>query len=207
MSEIQAYALTSLERLKQRLQITDVKNDAVLERIINGATGYIERHCNRRFKKTTYTNEVHTVHARGQDSIMLRQSPIVTLTSVQYRAGTPSSPSWTSFSADEYELMGDGKSAIVRIYGGVPFGTNAVRATYDAGFLVDFTAVNDITKHTLPDELSDMCERIATKLWKRRESEGKAQEAFEGSSVTWETLLTEEDKDVLEMHTRLPEFV
>lgn len=207
MAEIQPHALTSLARLKQRLTITSVDLDPVLERIINAATGYIEKHCNRRFKKTTYTNEVHTVHARGQDMIALKQVPVVTLTSAQYRAGTPSSPSWTSFIADEFELVEDGKSGLIRIYGGVPYGTNSIRFTYDAGYLIDFTDPTNPSLHTLPDELSDMCERIAVKLWKRRESEGKAQEAFEGGSVTWETLLTGDDQDILDQYARMPEFV
>jgi hypothetical protein len=207
MAEIQPYALTSLARLKDRLTITDTTKDAALERIINGATGYIERYCNRRFKRTTYTNEIHSVHGRAQDSIALDQIPVISISAAEYRAGTPSTPNWTAFIADQYEIEGSGKSGLVRIYGGVPHGTNSVRFSYIAGYLIDFTAITDITKHTLPDELSDICERIATKLWKRREAEGKAQESFESSSVTWETLLTADDKEILDLYKRLPEFV
>lgn len=207
MAEIQPYALTSLARLKDRLTITDTAKDAALERIINGATGYIERYCNRRFKRATYTNEVHSVNARGQDCVALEQIPVISISAAEYRAGTPSTPNWTSFIADQYEIRGNGKSGLVQIYGGVPYGTNSTRFTYIAGYLIDFTAITDTTKHTLPDELSDICERIATKLWKRREAEGKSQESFESSSVTWETLLTADDKEILDQYKRLPEFV
>lgn len=207
MAEIQAYALTSLKRLKARLNITATEKDATLEQMINAATGYIERYCNRRFKKSTYTNEVHTVHARGQDMVALRQAPVVTLTAAQYRAGTPSTPSWTSFIADQYEIAGDGKSGIVRIYGGVPYGTNAVRFSYEAGYLIDFEKVTDPTYHTLPDEIVDICERLATKLWKKRDSEGQSQSSFEGGSIIWEELMTSGDKEILNQYVRVPEFI
>lgn len=207
MAEIQAYALTSLARLKDRLTITDTTKDAALERIINGATGYIERYCNRRFKRTTHTNEVHTIHARGQDLLSLKQIPVISISALEYRAGTPATPSWTGFTTDQFEISGDGSAGLVRVYGTVPFGTNSVRATYIAGYLIDFTAITDITKHTLPDDLSDICERIATKLWKRREAEGKTQESFESSSVSWGELLDSNDKEILDQYKRLPEFV
>jgi Phage gp6-like head-tail connector protein len=206
-TQLQTYALTNLARLKDRLTITETTKDAALERIINGATGYIERYCNRRFARATYTNEVHNVNGRDQDYVSLRQVPIVSISSFQYRAGTPSTPSWTSFIADQYEIAGDGLAGLVRVYGGVPYGTNAIRATYIAGFLIDWDNITDITKHTLPDELSDICERIATKLWKRREAEGKTQESFESSSVTWGELIDAGDKEILDKYVRLPEFV
>lgn len=207
MAEIQPYALTSLARLKNRLQITESAQDAVLERLINSATGYIERYCNRRFLRGTYTNEVHSVNARGQDSVALEQIPVISISSAQYRAGTPGTPNWTSFITDQYEIRGNGKSGLVQIYGGVPYGTNSVRFTYVAGYLIDFTKVTDITFHTLPDDLADVCERIATKLWKRRDAEGKLQEALEGSSVSWGEILTAEEKEILDTYKRLPEFV
>jgi hypothetical protein len=206
MAELQAHALTSLPRLKARLSITDTGFDSVLERMINASTGLIERHINRRLKEATYTNEVYSVANRGTDTIALNQIPVTVLTSAAYRAGTPSTPSWTAFTTDQYELMNDGASGIVRIYGGVPYGTNAVRFTYTAGFKINFDAIANPAEHTLPEEISDLCERIATRMFKKREAEGKSQEAFEGSSVTWSSLLEDSDKDILAPYLRLPVF-
>ena len=206
-SELQPHALSNLQRLKGRLQITNTENDAVLERMINGATGYIERYCNRRFKRATYTNEVHNVVGSAQDSILTRQIPVISIASMQYRAGTPATPSWTSFTTDQFEIAGDGMAGIVRVYGGISRGTNNVRLTYTAGFLIDFANITDSALHTLPDEISDLRERIATKLWKKRDGEGKQQSSFDGASVTWENLISESDKEVLDKYVRLPEFV
>lgn len=204
------YALTTKGRVKDRLIITGVNFDTIIERLISSATDFIERACNRRFKRTTYTNEVYQVRGAptqaGSKYIFLKQSPVSTLTALQYRAGTITSPSWTNFLANNFELVEDGTTGIIAVYGGVTSGINQVRATYDAGYLIDFANAGSAT-HTLPFDLSDLCERLVTKLYKRKESEGRQQEAYEGGSVSWKSLLDEEDKETIARHTRPPQFV
>lgn len=201
------YALTTKTRVKDRLTITGTNFDALLDRLISATTDFIEGECGgRRFKKTTYTSEIYSVHARKQEYILLKQAPVSVLTSAQYRAGTPSTPNWTNFIADEFELLEDGKSGLVRIYGGAPYGVNAVRFTYDAGYLIDF-ASEVPPNHTLPQDLTDLCERLVIKLFKKRESEGKQSEGFEGGSVTWKELLDESDQAIIARYRRLPAFV
>ena len=205
-TELTTKALTSLPRIKARLTITNADHDSVLERLIMGATDFMQGYCNRTFLRQTYTSEVYSPPARGMDLIALKQVPVISISAAQYRAGTVSSQNWTAFTADQYELQNDGAAGILRIYGGVPYGTNSVRFTYIAGYLIDFTAPAGAT-HTLPFDLSDLCERIVTKLWKRREAEGKTQESFEGSSVTWAELISADDKLILDRYRRTPAFV
>lgn len=205
---VYSYALTTQQRVKDRLAITGTNFDTLFLRLINAVTDFTEGECGgKRFLKTTYTNEVYSVHARKQEYVLLRQAPVSVLTSAQYRAGTPSTPNWTNFIVDEYELLEDGKSGLVRIYGGVPYGTNAVRFTYDAGYLINFANAGDNSTHTLPADLTDLAERLITKLFKKRESEGKAVESFEGGSVTWRELLDESDQAIIARYRRLPAFV
>ena len=47
-----AYALTSLQRVKDRLGLTSSGFDSLLERLINASTDLIESYCGRRFKET-----------------------------------------------------------------------------------------------------------------------------------------------------------
>ncbi len=202
-----AHALTTQQRIKDRLAITGANFDSLFLRLINAVTDFIEGECGgRRFLETVYTSEVYSVHARKQEYVLLKQSPVSVLTSAQYRAGTPSTPNWTSFIVDEYELLEDGKSGLVRIYGGVPYGTNAVRFTYTAGYKIDFPNFGTAT-HTLPADLTDLCERLVTKLFKKREAEGKAVENFEGGGATWKELLDESDQAIIARYRRLPAFV
>ncbi len=189
------------------MAITNADHDIVLERLINGVTDLIEGNLNRKLKKATYSNEIYSVYAPRQEMFGLKQIPVITLTNAQYRAGTISSPSWTSFITDEYELVGDGKSGIVKIYGGVKEGVNVVRFTYDAGYLIDFDNTTDTEKHTLPFDLSELAERLVVRTFKRRDSEGKTSEGFEGAQVQWGAILDDEGKEILNRYRRVPTFV
>lgn len=204
-----AYALTTVQRVKDRLAITTTGHDTLLQRLINSATDFIESQTNRRFKETTYTNEVYSLYGAKQDMVFLRQIPVTALTSAQYRAGTPSNPQWTNFIADEFELVDDGKSGIVKFYSvlGIPRGINNVRFTYTAGYKINFANAGDMTTHTLPADITDLCERLVIRWFKRREAEGRLNEGFEGGSVNWAQELASEDKQTIARYHRQPAFV
>lgn len=199
-------ALTTVARVKARLSIDNASLDTLIERLIMGVTDHLESLCNRKFAETTYTNEVYSVHSRGIDMLALKQTPVTALASLQYRAGQPSVPAWTSFGINEYELMNDGKSGLIRIYGGIRGGVNTMRATYTAGYKIDWT--NPTTaSHTLPFDVSDMAERLVTKRLKKRDHEGKLNESFDGGTVTWDAFVDKDDREIVNRYTRLPSFV
>lgn len=204
--QLYAQALTTQSRIKARLGITVSGFDTLFISLINAMTDRIEGECNRKFLSQTYTNQVYSVRERGMRYLSLENIPVTTLTTVEYRAGTPSNPAWTAFIADQYELVEDGRSGLVRIYGNLPYGTNAVRATYVAGYLFDFTNFGSAT-HTLPADLTELCERMVVKAFKRRDSQGKTTESFEGSTVAWSYDFDEIEKSVLADYKRLPAFV
>lgn len=200
-------ALTNLERVKTRLGIDNAKNDTLIERLIMGVTDHLESLCNRKFGEATYTNEVYSVPNSSMDMLALKQTPVTTLTSLSYRLGTPSAPAWTPYLVDDYELINDGKSGLVRVYGGIYRGSNTIRATYTAGYKIDFGFPTDTTKHTLPFDLSDLAERLITKRLKKREHEGKLNESFDGGTVTWDAFIDAGDREIVNRYTRLPSFV
>src|SRR5580692_1717351 len=84
------WALTNLQRVKDRLQITNNDSDAVLTRIINSTTDNIERMCGKasfdggsnaiHFVQSLYINEVYTVAGKRQEKIVLRGSPVLNAT-------------------------------------------------------------------------------------------------------------------------------
>ncbi len=208
--QVYTYALTTLQRVKDRMKITSTDGDSVLQRLINSATDYIESNCGRRFMRSTYMNELHSLRGNGEEYLTLRQWPVTALSAFEYRAGSPSNPSWTAFLPDQFELVEDGASGLVRVYGALgPFfysGTNAIRATYTAGYLFDWSNFGSAT-HTLPADLTDLCERMVVRWWKKREHEGKRSEGIKDSSVTWSDLIEPQDADVIARYSRLPEFV
>ena len=201
---ILAYALTTVARVKTRLTITVNNHDTPLLYLINSVTDFIEGECNRRFKETTYTNEVYS--PQGGRFIVLKQSPASSVTSVQYRVGLKSNPTWTDFNADDWELMEDGQSGMIETCG-LLHGTNLFRVTYVAGYKINFTNYGDNNTHTLPADITDLCERLVVRWFKRRESGGKQSEGLQGGSINWKDELDSEDKTTLARYKRIPNFV
>lgn len=126
---------------------------------------------------------------------------IIGLVSVQYRAGTPSNPTWTGFITDQFELVGDGKSGLVRVYGNL-YGMNNLRATYWAGYLIDFTHEGDPTQHSLPYDLTELAERLVIRAYKRRDAEAEKTVSGPQSSVTWADFVDDIDIEVIDRYSR-----
>lgn len=207
--QVVPYALTTKTRVKDRLAITVADHDTLLDRLISAATDFIEAETGRRFKETTYsgaTAEVHSLPGNFQDYLLLKNAPVSSITLIEYRAGTPATPGWTELTTDEYLLLEDGKSGIVRLYTRFPAGTNILRVSYTAGYKIDFANAGTAT-HTLPFDLSDLAERLVVRWFKRRELAGKASEAIGGSTITWKDLLDAEDIATINRYRRLPQFV
>ena len=201
-----SYGLTTKERIKDRIGLTTSNFDTLLDRLIAAATDIIESECGgRRFKETTYTNEVYSIYNSQQKMVALKNIPIGTVTGVQYRAGLKSNPNWTDFNTDDWEVVTDGKSGLIKIWG-IPHDINQLRVSYTAGFTIDFSNAGT-SSHTLPADLSDMAERLTIKLFKKRENEGKLSETFEGTTVQWKELFDEIDNNTLARYRRLPEFI
>ncbi len=127
------------------------------------------------------------------------------LISFQYRAGTPSTPSWTSYIRDQYEIRNDGRSGIARLYGVFPrMWENMIRATYWAGYLINWANAGDNVTHTLPSDLSDLVENLVVRRFKRRQFAGKTSEALEGAQTSWSKSIDEDDQCVLDHYRRVP---
>lgn len=276
------YALTTLQRVKDRLQINTTAQDTVLTRMINSATDFIERECGKsgmtaypndgHFVQKTYTNEVYTAKGPRQQRLVLRNSPVTylivtgdltqgspivqnmtpstgivqgmplyniqglfpqgtvvssvngssvtmsnpasaTLTgavfeisgliSFQWRAGTPSNPNWTAFIQDQFELDQQGRSGIIRVYGSIPgLYNNMIRATYVAGYPVDFANAGDASTHQLPADLTNVCENLVVRIFKRAQLAGNASENIQGATTAWRDTLDAFDLNVIADHSR-----
>ncbi len=201
-----SYALTTVARVKTRLTITVSTHDTILLYLINSVTDFIEGECNRHFKVAVCTNELYSIPSNGNGFLALKQFPVSAISYIQFRAGTKSNPNWTDFMADDWELLDDGSSGIIEFRGGLIHGTNSIRATYTAGYKFNFVNYGDNSTHTLPADLTDLAERMVVKLFKRRESEGKSREDFNGGSITWKDLLNSEDIETINKYRKVNFF-
>ena len=204
------YALTTLQTIKDRLDLTVNDRDDLLIQFINRASDWIQNQTNRRFLRQVYANELYSVYGPNQVYLILNQAPVIPgSVSLFYRAGLPSNPMWTAFIPDQYELLEDGQSGMLRVYGPLTlarFINNAVKATYTAGYLIDWDNQEDPTKHNLPSDLSMLCEDLVVRWWKRRDQGDKTSQTFNGSTIQWNKDLTSDDKAIMQQFQRVPKF-
>lgn len=128
-------ALTTKERIKNRLQLTAATFDDLLDNVILAVTARIENMCNRRFTLAEFNNELHD----GSDSygsyrttLIVKNAPIQTIESVEWKAGSNSTPLWTAFTVDDYDL--DAEAGVLHFRSPLPRGMRNVRITYTGGY-------------------------------------------------------------------------
>lgn len=199
------------------LVVTDqsVAYDTVLTRMINSVTQYINNECGRTsFVQQSFVNDTYSAVNGRQETLILRNWPVYSISSFQYRAGTPSNPSWTDFIADQYELINPRTdplteavwypSGMVRVYGIIPGGyNNQIRASYVGGYPVDWPNAGNGNTHLLPADLSDLCENLVVRRFKRRQLAGQSSHALEGATTSWRGDLDAENKDVIAQYKNL----
>ncbi len=177
-----AYALTTKEKVKARLtNVSGVTHDDLIDDLIDGVTDFIETFCDRRFKRTTYTQELYDGRNDGgfsKSTIRLKNYPIVTLTALQYKTGTSS---WNDFLTTEYVV--DYNSGFIEYVDGVfPNGYRNIRATYDAGYTIDFVTPANMT---LPRDVINAATELVIRAFKRREHIGKTSQTSGGDTTSW----------------------
>jgi hypothetical protein len=201
----------------QTLTVTDQPTayDNVLIRYINWATNYINNECGRTsFVQQTYTNDTYSIDNPRQSYLLLRNTPVFSISSFQWRAGTPSHPSWTDFIADQYELVDPRTDPIsgtiwypsgeMRVYGVLPrIYNNMIRVTYVGGYPVNWANPEDHNTHWLPGDITNVCENLVVRRFTRRNLGGKSSQALEGATTSWRNEIDAEDLDVLGQYRQL----
>ena len=197
------YALTTVDRVRDvRLAIETDQFDDLFANLIDSVTDFIEGECGRRFLQTNYVESLYTIHNAGQSFLVLKQAPVTAVSSFQFRLGPNTSANWIDFDPEIWELLEGGSSGIIEvIIGSLP---KYLRVSYTAGYLINWDNYADETQHTLPADLTDLAERLVIKMFKRRDAEGKATDAFERAQIAWRDSLIEDDTRVLDRYRRLP---
>jgi hypothetical protein len=188
----------------------------MLARNINWATNYINNECGYfgGFVQQTYINDTYSIENPRQSFLLLRNTPVFWITSFQWRAGTPTHPSWTDFIPDQYELVDPRTdpisgttsypSGMIRVYGVLPrLTSNSIRVSYVAGYPVDWSNAEDHNRHWLPGDLTGLCESLVVRRFKRRQLAGQSSQALEGATQSWRNELDADDLDVLGQYRHL----
>lgn len=148
MASLLSYSLTTLADVKETMGIasSDTSWDNFLVRKINQATRAIEAYCGRRFALTTYTNEEYD--ATNTNQIILRQRPIVTLTTLDVRDSGLNITDFESIESDLYFY--DANAGVLELNFTARGSWNRFRVTYSAGY------------STIPEDLAEACATLAS---------------------------------------------
>lgn len=149
MATLLDYALCSVADVKENLGISsgDSSKNNLIIRKINAATELIEGYCDRRFKSTSYVDEVYD--GSGTDQLLLRNRPISAVT-LKVRNTSLNDPDFTTIPTDEYFVNAnagvlDGLSSF---YGRA----DRWAVTYTGGYT------------TIPSDLQEACATLASFL-------------------------------------------
>jgi hypothetical protein len=175
--------LTTKDKVKTYLGITSVTSDTAITSIVSSISSQIEVYCNRSFESTTYTQYFDTTE--GYKKIFLKNYPVASLTSVQYRDGTWGNITWTNFNSSDY-LLSESTGKLNFAYA-LPQAEKYVKVVYTGGYLIDFTNENDITKHTLPSALTQIATEMSAQTFNLSKSAGIQTESTEGQSISYQS--------------------
>lgn len=200
-----ANQLTTKTRVKSRLQITSTQFDDLFDFLIAATSDKIEQMTGRTFLATTYTNELYDgsdVYNDRQSIIVMNNAPVLNFELLEYKAGNNTNPTWFDYTENDYDV--NETSGIIYMFGELPRGKQNVRMTYQAGFKIDFTNLYSTTQHTLPYDITEVCEEVVTRIFKKRDSEGRSSESFQESSVTWnDNVFTKENLATINNYRRV----
>jgi len=174
-------SLTSRAKVKSFLGITDSTSDALIDELITYVTQFIKNYCGRQFLVADYVEIKDTY--RGRRVLFLKQYPVNTVASVEYRAGTPTSPVWNTYDANSY--LPYFEEGYIKFYAKLPETMQGMRVNYNAGYLIDFTNEFDVAHHTLPEDITLVATEMCATILNTRKSAGISTETTEGQSITY----------------------
>src|SRR3972149_6886909 len=135
--------------------------------------------------------------------MLIRQFPVTEFTSLSFKGGTETVPTWTMIDPNYYTR--DDARGMLYAHQGFVRGFQNLRVTYKAGYKIDFTTEAPAT-HTLPIELASVATEIVAKKFQLRNAQGIASETTEGQSITNARdeggTLSEEQKAILGTYVR-----
>lgn len=153
MSNLNSWHLTTLADVKESLSIDsgNTSKDNLIIRKINQATDMIEAYCGKNndqhFVSTAYTEEYD---GTGIAQVVLKNRPVISLTSFKQRNTTENENDWTDIDSELY-FLDDNAGVIDLLFTAIP-NWNLYQVSYTAGFA------------TIPSDLAEACATLASYL-------------------------------------------
>lgn len=162
-------ALTTLQRVKDWLGITDTKNDTVLQQLIDSCSGFIEQYLNRTILSTEYTDLIDGTGSRTQT---LRNYPITAVSMLMMNNVAQSILPISNFNTTGVKFEGRqliGQNVVF------PCGKRNIYITYTAGY------------ETVPPAIEQACVEMISMKFKNERGDrfGVSSKSLAGESITF----------------------
>jgi hypothetical protein len=180
--------IVNLSELKTYLGIESVAEQEVLKQCLRYGEAFVSGYIGKALEEATFTEYFDG----GNPSVLLKNTPISSITSVQENAGTQENPDWETVDGDEY--FSDLTAGVIRHETAFTKGIGNVKVVYVGGY----------TQSTLPSDLGMVIVEIASMIYKRRRSQGiKSESISGGGSIDWAENLLTYQKNILSRYRSL----
>ncbi len=184
MTALSPEALTSVADVKELLGITGSIQDNLITRNINYATKIILNYCGvTSFNSTAYVEYYDGI---GGNELVLRNKPVIDMTSVEWRDEAGNNASFELLDTEDFFV--DEEAGIIKSLIGLGGTYHNWKITYTAGYA------------TIPDDLAEACARMAaymlengtagTSIKSKQEGQRKV-EYFDSSTASGNSSLIE----------------
>lgn len=184
MPSLNQNALTTLANVKTYLSVSGDAEDGLLTMLINGASAFIERYCDRTFKKTAYTEYIR---GTGSEHLFLKAYPVIGSLALYENTSGDASDDFEAISSDDFwvfsdegYLEADGFDFTKR--------PRAYKAVYEAGYIVQGGTVTG-ENVALPNDLEMAVWRLIAGIYNQRKAEGTQSQTLGDYSVQFAKLL------------------
>ena len=204
---LNAHALTSVQRLADFLGLGTITagstKETLLQMVINSVTAFVESYCKRRFKETTYTQELYD--GDGTQFLFLKNYPVDSsgTFTLERRESALNEDDWEQIDS-EYFYVDYDAGYIETANESIRFipGVKNYRVTYTAGiaFNLSSTFLSDSTA-----DLEYAAWKLCATVYNRRHGDAGIQsESIGDVSVTYtkEVFENEEIKSILDKYAR-----
>ncbi len=175
--------LTTREKVKGYLGISGTTHDDIIDSLISDVSSQVEVYCNRNFLLDSYVEYFDT--EAGDSKVFVSNHPMGTAVTVSYRQGAWGDPTWELFNVNDYLISPEmGKIAFAMRFASYE---RYIKVDYTGGYLIDFNNETDITRHTLPRDLSFLVTEMVSNSYNIRKTSGILSESTEGQSITYTT--------------------
>lgn len=196
-------ALTTVARFKSFAGITVATTDARIEVLINIVTDFIEHYCDRRFRKTTYTNQMQD--GSGSQTLLLKQYPVDSTAAFQLdtRSGDLNDNDFDTVETNTYHI--DYDNGLLEGFFHFAYVPRKYQVTYTAGYAFDNTTPGATLESIGIGDLEYACWVLVNTLFKNATSPNNVKsESIGNYSVTFgdSELFQPEVKMILDKYKR-----